>query len=248
MPGAAPRGTAEQDHVGSCPESSAGLSFHELHAPLEVGAGFLEQKRPPHPVNAVGRHRLPPGLPAAGTGADGAGKVLGTGREQGRRSGTSSQGSHRGARPQKQRLQPKKGPSGWFLSVACLLFIYLYFAQKLQDKSWHPLLAPLGQTLSGCRSLQEGWGWEGGGSCPTAPRGWEQPKTQSSSAGIPGPSFCCLSLQMLKAKPRSTLWRRSSKSHSGVVESLGASSSRHRPALSRSAALLNVTAVKSQWL
>lgn len=170
------------------------------------------------------------------------------GWEQG--SGISSRGSHRGARPQKQQLQPKKGPSGWFPSVACLLFIYLYFAQKLQDKSWHPLLGvgALGQTLSGCRNLQEGWGWEGGGSCPTAPRGWEQPKTQSSSAGIPGPSFCCLSLQMLKAKPRSTLWRRSSKNHSGVAESLGASINCHHPALSRSAALLNVTAVKSQWL
>lgn len=81
MLGAAPRGTAERDHVGACPESSAGLSFRELHAPLEVGAGFLEQKRPPHPVDAVGRHWLPPGLPAAGAGADRAGKVLGMGQE-----------------------------------------------------------------------------------------------------------------------------------------------------------------------
>lgn len=139
----------------------------------------------------------------------------------------------------------------WMVSVCGLPSIYLFiFCPKAAGQILSPSAGSGGSAPDPVR-LQEpagGMGMGRGGSCPTAPRGWEQPKTQSSSAGIPGPSFFCLSLQMLKAKPRSTLWRRSSKNHSGVVESLGASSNCHRPALSRSAALLNVTAVKSQWL
>lgn len=142
---------------------------------------------------------------------------------------------------------PRKG---LLMDGFCLWpFFFFFFPPKTAGQILAPSAGSGGSGPDPVR-LQEpagGMGMGRGGSCPTAPRGCKQPKAQSSSAGIPGPSFCCLSLQVLKAKPRSTLWRRSSKNHSGFAESLGASSNRHCSALSRSAALLNVTAVKSQW-
>lgn len=71
--------------MGAGQESFAGLAVPDLPAGLEVGTSFLAEKWPPDPLHAVGCHRLPPGVPAASTGADGAGKCDqdGDGSEQG---------------------------------------------------------------------------------------------------------------------------------------------------------------------
>lgn len=64
---------------------------------------------------------------------------------------------------------PRKG---LLVDGFCLWPFFFFFSpQKLQDKSWLPLLGvgALGQTLSGCRSLQEGWGWEEGAPAPLPP-------------------------------------------------------------------------------
>lgn len=56
--------------MGVGQESCAALTVHGPAAPREGAASLLVQEWPPDPLHALCGHWMPPGLPAAGAGAD----------------------------------------------------------------------------------------------------------------------------------------------------------------------------------
>lgn len=119
--------------MGAGQESFAGLAVYDLPARLEVGTCFLAEKWSLDPLDALGCHRLPPGVPAASTGADGAGKcdqdragseqdgagqlgqpalVLATHHHQGPQMGTALKGK---APAQENHLSGQVSPHGFSL-------------------------------------------------------------------------------------------------------------------------------------